>query len=165
MKFLRLLRHRGGCVLRRDSSLLKSRSTIGVLATLESERRVIRAPEFPKEQEQEHRSSEDIEDTVPDHLGRYGDDVAALCAGPCDRVGDKHKGEVSCADEVSGAEGFTGGECRAWCVPEEDVPNVEESGYAEDVVAPLVVAVYECADETGDDEEDTHVEGGHDVGE
>ena len=44
-------------------------------------------------------------------------------------------------------------------------PDVEEGDGAEDVVAPLVVAVDESTDETSHDHDDGHEEGGHDIGE
>lgn len=46
-----------------------------------------------------------------------------------------------------------------------DVPDVEESAAAKDVVTPLVGAVDESTDKTANDQGDAHEEGGHDVGE
>ena len=121
---MRLLgdRDRGGGG-RGGQSLLDARTAVGVLARTEAEDVVVNVAELPEEQEQEDRSREDVEDTVPDHLGGDGDDVAALSAGPCDRVGDQHEGEEACADHVAGAERLAGGECSAWGVPEEHVPG------------------------------------------
>ena len=44
-----------------------------------------------------------------------------------------------------------------------DVPYVEERNDTEDVVTPLVCAVYECADEAADDNDERHEDRGHDV--
>lgn len=48
---------------------------------------------------------------------------------------------------------------------EVDIPDVEESAAAEDIVTPLVGAVDEGTNKTADDKGDAHEEGGHDVGE
>lgn len=45
------------------------RRLVRVLAGVEAEGRVVDAAQLPKEEEQEDGAGEDIEDTVPDHLG------------------------------------------------------------------------------------------------
>lgn len=92
------------------------------LARLEAERLVVDTAELPQEDEEETRPREDIEDAVPDHLARGGNDVSALAACPADRVGDEHEGEVRRRDAVALADGAACGESRARCMPEEDVP-------------------------------------------
>lgn len=96
---------------------------IGVLARLEAERVVVDRVEAEEEEEQEDGAGEDVEDAVPDHLGRGADGVAALGARPADGVGDEHEGEVACGLDVAGAEGTAGGEGGRGALDEEDVPE------------------------------------------
>lgn len=170
----------GQALLRADGAV---RAVVGVLAAVQAERGVVDRAQLPEVEEEEAGAREDVEDAVPDHLGGDRDDVAALRARPCDRVRDQHEGEPACAREVRGAQARSVGEGGTRCMPEKrvpaivdqdragtrynrrDLPDVEEGGNTEDVVAPLVVAVDEGADETHDDKDDAHEERRHDVGE
>lgn len=97
------------------------------LAGLETERLVVNTTEFPQEDEEEARSREDIEDTVPDHLARGRNDVCALATCPADGVGDEHEGQVGRCNTVTLADDTAGSESRTRSVPEEHVPDQKES--------------------------------------
>lgn len=96
---------------------------VGVLARAQAERRVLDIAHHVEEEEQEDGTGDDIEDAVPDHLGRGGDDVRAFGARPADGVGDEHEGEVARGEEVALAEGAFRGEGAAGRVPEQDIPE------------------------------------------
>lgn len=106
-----LLEGRGGRVL------------VGVLARVEGKGRVVDAAQLEEEDAQEDGDGEDVEDTVPDHLGGDRDDVTALGTTPRDRVGDEHEGEVARGLVVPHTERLARGELRAGSVPEEDEPG------------------------------------------
>ena len=95
---------------------------VGVLARLQSEGRVVDATKLPEEEEQRDRSGKEIEDTVPDHLGCGGDDVATFRQSPTDGVCQKHEGEVAGSSHVLSAESTVGSESSATTVPEKHVP-------------------------------------------
>lgn len=136
-----------------------------------------------EEEGKEHRSGEDIEDTVPDHLRRRGDDVATLGESPTDRVGEQHEAEVSSAAKVASTENTAAGEFGSWAVGEQhipfrgisayqlirtmliNIPDVEQGGHAENEVTPLVGTLHERTNESGDNEYLTHKHRGEDVGE
>lgn len=96
---------------------------VGELAALEAECLVLNRVESPEEEEQEDGAGDNVEDTVPDHLGCGGDDVGALGASPADRVGDQHEGEEARSLDVAAAEGTVGGEGGAQALDEERVPE------------------------------------------
>lgn len=101
-------------------------SRVGELARLELEGREVELGDGPKVIEDEDGLSEDIEDTVEDHLGIGVDDSTTVRKSPSDRVEEPEEGE----DGGGGGEGLlvcgtesTGGDSgRA----EEDPENVEE---------------------------------------
>ena len=97
---------------------------VGVLAGLEAERAVLDVAHHIEEEEEEQRAGDDVEDAVPDHLARRGDDVRTLGARPADRVGDEHEGEVARGEDVALAERAFLSEGAARCVHQEDVPVV-----------------------------------------
>ena len=96
---------------------------VRVLPALEAERLVVDGVEAPEEEEQEDGAGDDIEDAVPDHLARRGDDVRALRQGPADRVGEEHEGEEGRGLDVARAEGTPCGEGAAGAMHEQDVPE------------------------------------------
>ena len=95
---------------------------VGVLAGVQAEHMVVDSTNLPKEEEQEERTCDDIEDTVPDHLRGDGYDVGTLSARPRDGVGDEHEGEVARGEDVALAERAFLSEGAARCVHQEDVP-------------------------------------------
>lgn len=96
--------HRSGSESRSTLGSSK-RAMVGPLARLEAQSGIFDAIQLPEEDEEEHRASKEIEDAVPNHLGRDGDDITTLSTSPGDRVGDKHEGEEACTGEVARAEG------------------------------------------------------------
>ncbi len=132
---------------------------------MQAKRMIVDSPNLPKEEEQEHRPSNDIEDTVPDHLARRGDNIRALAQRSTDGVGDEHERHVGRGHYVSLLQCAALGEGTAGRLPEKDEPDVDEGGGAKDVVAPFVGGGDECADEAHDDEEGADEGGGYYVGE
>jgi len=138
---------------------------VSVPTRVEAEGIVVDITEVPQEDEEEDGSREDIEDTVPDHLGGDSDDVTALGARPGDGVDQEEEREVAGAAEIARTEDTSLGEGCVGCLPEEDVPDVEQGSHTEGVVTPLVVAVDERANQTSHDEDDGHEQRGDDLGE
>jgi len=138
-------------------------SGVGILAGLEAKALVVDGAELPQEEEEEEGASDAVEDTVPDHLGGDRDDVAALGEGPADGVGDEHEGQESGRHQIARLESTRSGELGARCVDKKGVPDVEERDAAESIETPLVGAVDKGTNETTDDNEHRHEEGGHDV--
>lgn len=97
-------------------------TAVGVLAALEAERLVVDGAQLPQVEEEEDGAGDAVEDTVPDHLGRRGDDVGAFGEGPTDRVRQEHEREEACRGEVALLEGTAGGEGRAGAVDEQNIP-------------------------------------------
>ena len=98
-------------------------TAVGVLAALEAERLVVDGAQLPQEEEEEDGAGDAVEDAVPDHLGRRGDDVGALGEGPADGVRQEHEREEAGRGEVALLEGTAGGEGRAGAVDEQDIPR------------------------------------------
>ena len=137
---------------------------------------------MPEEEKQEDGPNEDVEDTVPDHLGRVRDDVTALGATPGDRVCNEQEGEETGAANVRGAKDAAAGECSTGTVEEEHnpikkvsvckkrlphrrhLPDVDECSATEGEVTPLVGAVRKSADETHDDHDPGHEYSAQDIG-
>ena len=88
----------------------------------EAELGVVGVGEVPKEEEQEDGADEEVEDAVPDHLGRVRDNVAALGARPGDRVCNEQEGEKAGTADVRGAQDAAAGECSTSTVEEEYNP-------------------------------------------
>ena len=107
---------------------------VGVLAGVQAEHMVVDSTDLPKEEEQEERTRDDIEDTVVDHLSRGGDDITALRQRPADGVGDEHEAEVAGSLDVAGAESTASREVAPWCLDEQDVP--EDRSRSEDARQP-----------------------------
>lgn len=74
------------------------------------------------EEEEENWAGEDVQDAVPDHLGRVRDDVAALGARPADRVRDKHECEEARRAQIAGTQDTASPEGRRRALQEEGVP-------------------------------------------
>lgn len=89
----------------------------------QAKRAIVDPAETPEEAEEEDGASEEVEDTVPDHFSRGGDDIAALGASPADEVEREEEGEIAGAAEVSCAHDTTCGKGRAPAVPEENIPK------------------------------------------
>lgn len=96
---------------------------VGVLARREAEALVVDGAELEEEEEQEDRACDHVEDAVPDHLGRRGDDVGALGERPADRVREEHEGEEARGEHVARLERAAGREGRARAVHQEGVPG------------------------------------------
>lgn len=97
---------------------------VGVLAGLEAEALVVDSAELEEEEEEEDGAGDHVQDAVPDHLGRRGDDIAALGQGPADGVGEEHEGQEARGHEVARLEGTRSGESRAGGVDQEGVPDI-----------------------------------------
>lgn len=98
------------------------RMHVGVLARVQAERAVVDASQLPKEEEQEARAGEDVEDAVPDHLRARADDVRAFRQSPADRVGEEHEGEVGRGEDVAAAQDAAGCERAARGLPQQNEP-------------------------------------------
>lgn len=84
---------------------------------------VVNVAHLPEEEEQEDRACDYIQNTVPYHLGRRGDDIGALRKSPTDGVREQHECEVRRGQDVAGTKSTFLGEGPAWCVPEQDIPE------------------------------------------
>ena len=100
---------------------------VGILARVQAKDGVVHVPHDPKVEEEEEWTSDYIEDTVPYHLGRGGDDVRTLRTRPTDGVGNEHEREVGGGHEVALLAGALLGEGPAGRVPEQDVPDRESA--------------------------------------
>lgn len=118
-----------------------------------------------EESSEEYGTDDDIEHTVPDHLGSGGDEVGSFSETPADGVGDQHEGDVASSGEVGAAVGTVSDGSGAGSVEEERRPDVEHSNEAEGIETPLVGAADQSTNETADDSGDGHEESGHDIGE
>lgn len=95
----------------------------GELARGKSERGVVNSVELEEEKQEEDGSSEDIEDTVPDHLRGRRDDVGTLGTCPADRVGEEEEGKKGGAEAVTAVESAVGSEGCAGSVPKKHIPK------------------------------------------
>lgn len=76
---------------------------IAVLPRLQPKCRIVYVPQAEQEVHQEHRTEEQVKDSVPDRLGSWGDDVGTLRAGPANGVEEKEEGDKARAANVSTA--------------------------------------------------------------
>lgn len=83
---------------------------------------MVGSAQLEEEEEEEHRACKNVEDAVPDHLGRDGDDVTALGAAPGDGVEEKEEGQVERREAVAGPDRSTDSDGRAGPVPKQGVP-------------------------------------------
>ena len=95
----------------------------GELARGKSKRGVVDSVELEEEKQEEDGSSEDIEDTVPDHLRGRRDDVGTLGTCPADWVGEEEEGKEGGAEAVTAVESAVGSEGCAGSVPKEHIPK------------------------------------------
>ena len=95
----------------------------GELARGKSKRGVVDSVELEEEKQEEDGSSEDIEDTVPDHLRGRRDDVGTLGTCPADRVGEEEERKKGGAEAVTAVESAVGSEGCAGSVPKEHIPK------------------------------------------
>jgi hypothetical protein len=73
---------------------------IRCLARLKSESIIINTPQCREEHEEEERPSEQVENSVKDHLVVYRENVGTLGKGPADWVKQPNDGGVPCAASV-----------------------------------------------------------------
>ena len=95
---------------------------VGVLAGVQAEHMVVDSTNLPKEEEQEERTCDDIEDTVPDHLARGVDHVRTLRKSPTDGVGDEHECEIDRGEEIALLECTSLGERATGSLPQKNEP-------------------------------------------
>lgn len=137
--------------------------TLGDLAGLQHELRVVETRDHPDVVDGEDGLGDDIKDTVKDHLAVSADDVATISKTPSDRVEKPDEGKVDGRTHVGSLEFGTEAGSRLEGRAKQDPPNVDESGATKGKVTPLVDRDNKRTDETGDDHDLVKEDQGDDV--